>query len=411
MTDLTQTPTQPLTTYTPSARTTIRSELNLEKWITALFTTSKFPGKSREVWREIKRGEEVLRLGVIVGRRQHHRKVAELGVLTVPELRVFYALIKVWEDFGKPNAEVSLLFPNFADLVEKKRGGMQYDQILKSLENLNTVPIQWIQSFYQKESATWHTIRDRFMILPSYATYEVDIRGKVSAKAFRFKFHDRIIRNLLANHTKPKNLEAILAFTHELSVLVYSWLDLVMSKRTRLTISTEKLFASQLHLAAVNYHYRAGRKRALEPVVEELQGRSISTGVLTTVRLEPAKEKRDWLLVVQKRPFIKRLKPTANLDEIALELAKAVGDTEWIVKESRRVEQIASKNRGFWFHLAMRAVGSERVRELIREAQADTRMERHAGQIQGTDAQFFVYWLQELARMRGIDLGLKSKEE
>lgn len=69
----------------------IRSELNVEKWA-ILFATSKFRGKSREVYRHVREA----RVGVIVGKQKDDQgNVIEVGILRVPDLKVFYGLIKV----------------------------------------------------------------------------------------------------------------------------------------------------------------------------------------------------------------------------------------------------------------------------------------------------------------------------
>src|SRR5260370_11520869 len=120
----------------------IRSELNIEKW-PAIWQPSKSKNKPalRTMQRELT-GDDGSRIvsRVEVGYTQ-------LGTLTTEEQKLLYVLIKLWEDAGKPDAQVFFSTRSLARMLKKKGWGTNViHAITKSLRKLRTIPIEWVNS-------------------------------------------------------------------------------------------------------------------------------------------------------------------------------------------------------------------------------------------------------------------------
>jgi hypothetical protein len=169
----------------------VRSELNIERW-SSMFATSQYKGRSREVYRQIAEGKTI---GVVVGKQRDDRgRLLEVGVLRVPALKVFYALIRLWELAGRPDNAVNCTLPQLRRVLGKALGGQTYEYLRTMLESLHHIPIKWIGSFYQKDIDKLETIEDGFHILSTLKFYEVHVGKELRAAAVSFKFHDRILR-------------------------------------------------------------------------------------------------------------------------------------------------------------------------------------------------------------------------
>src|ERR1700693_1387219 len=140
----------------------IRAELNIEKW-PAIWQPAKSKNKPalRTMEREVTRedGSRVVSR-VEVGYTQ-------LGTLTTEEQKLLYVLIKFWEDAGKPDVQVFFSTRGLARMLKKNGWGTNVIQsITKSLRKLRTIPIEWINSYFDRtESGAVVVDRRPFSIL------------------------------------------------------------------------------------------------------------------------------------------------------------------------------------------------------------------------------------------------------
>ena len=75
----------------------IRSELNVEKW--PLFTTSTYKGNSKTIVRKVMLPDgSVDERKVVIGKIND----AEVGVFRIFDFKGFCALVKLWEEQGRP---------------------------------------------------------------------------------------------------------------------------------------------------------------------------------------------------------------------------------------------------------------------------------------------------------------------
>ena len=114
-----------------------------------------------------------------------------------------------------------------------------------------------------------------------------------------FRFHPEILRLLLKNHTKPLFLDTVMGIRGEIALLLYGYLDLILSDKTHFERNLAGLF-EELGLVGSSYRARAHRRLRLKPALEELEGKPLTTGILKTLRIESNADDKDDKLVVDK---------------------------------------------------------------------------------------------------------------
>jgi len=370
----------------------VRAELNIERW-SPMFATSQYKGRSREIYRQLGDGKLV---GVIVGKHLDHRgNLVEVGVLTVPALKVFYGLVKLWEVAGKPKDEpVSCTMPQLCEVLSKDIGGKEYEYLRVMLESLKHIPIRWIGSFYQKDIDRLETILDDFHILTTLQFYEERLGDRLITVAFRYKFHERILCNLLNNYTKPLNLDVIINLKKELAVLLYCHIDLIMADKDRYERRTKELF-EDLAIEGEKYQYPSARRQNLEPALKELVGVRLSTGILKQAFLQKTRNGKDLKAVFRKEPFPP---PAAIYAEVRV-----------LVEDILAVTQ-DEHSRPFYIKLAKLAADRPRLQDLIYRCLSEVKYEAHEGLIRTTKGAVFTDKIKRYCRERGIDLGLKGSQ-
>jgi hypothetical protein len=366
----------------------IRSELNLEKWA-ILFATSKLKARSREVFRTVPTG----RVGVVIGKQRDDRgNVIEVGILRVSDLKVFYGLIRLWELAGKPPDEpVCAGFRELSRILKRQWGGEEYLQLRLALERLRRIPIDWIGSFYQRETDTYEEYVSQTNILSVLELYKRERAADLQA-GFAFKFHDRLLSNLLNNHTKPLNLDVILSFKKELSILLYCHIDLVLADKERYERRTKELF-EDLAIEGVKYKYPSARKQNLEPVLRELEGARLSTGILEEARLERTAERDDYKAIFVKRPFKPALpstKPSSEVQSLVSYMLEVLEDKQ---------------SEAFYYKVAMNCPS-----ELIYKCLSEVKDEWLQGRVRRSKGALFTDKIKRYCLEKGIDLGLRHAE-
>lgn len=280
-------------TLIPEEKKVIRQELNIEKW--PLFAPSTYRKKSREITREIllENGNRAARK-VTIGKTQQ----GEMGILRIVDYKIFCGLVGIWEEAGKPKeGKTNFSLHNLAKMLKLQWGRSTYRHIYKALERLKVVPIIWEDSFYQKESDTTERMVRYFNILDDLVIFERRAGDQMYLAFSAFKLNNRIISNLLNNHSKPLYLDEIVKLKKEISVLLYRYIDLVMADKTHFERRTQELF-SDLELS--EYKYPSKRKQLLTPALKELEGSELSTGMISRADLEKTTDGKDWKVVFRK---------------------------------------------------------------------------------------------------------------
>jgi len=125
----------------------------------------------------------------------------------------------------------------------------------------------------------------------------------------RFQFDRHILENLTNNYSHPLRLDVIKSFTKhkDLAILLYTYIDRNLAFKDNYEVGLEKLF-DHLDLSQRHIKYPSGRKRVIDPVLEQIRGKPLSTGVLSHVQVLKTTDGKDYKLVCRKKSFTKRLK-------------------------------------------------------------------------------------------------------
>jgi hypothetical protein len=277
----------------PQSLERIRPELNLEKWAIWQPAKSKLAAKARVLKREIQL-EDGSRVTAKVEIAPTTR-----GDLTTEDAKMLYVLIKHWEDRGRTDTFTPVSLKRLAKLLKKQWGTNVITAITESLIRLRITPFIWENSYYDKSSGEVVESIEAFNILSDLKIIKRKQDGHVTREGGYFKFNDFILRNLLANHTKPLLLDVVLGFKSEIAQMLYVHLDLILADKTFYERRSKELF-EDLGLEGTAYRYRSNRKQILERAFKELQGVQMTTGRIADIHLEQTKDDDDYKMIVRK---------------------------------------------------------------------------------------------------------------
>jgi hypothetical protein len=306
---------------------TVGSELNLEQ--NSIFAVSNYPGKSREtVIRKRLSTGEVIERKIIVGKTVDG---IETGVLTTNHFKIYLALIKFWEEAGRPiDNPIRLTTLKILKEVGLSDTGPNYETVKRILRHLVQIPITFENCFFipgnGSEQGRYGTLED-FHILSSLYIYERKRVGQKARGYGEFQFSNPILRNLINNYSHPLRLDVIREFKKhkDLSILLYTYIDRNIAFKDSYEIGLEKLF-EHLDLSQRHVKYPSGRKRVLEPVLEQLIGKKLSTGILSHADIQKTVDGQDYKLVCRKKPFPKKLRD--NPEQLTLPIGTELDELE-----------------------------------------------------------------------------------
>jgi hypothetical protein len=273
----------------------IAPELNLEKWSIwqpAHSTIKETRTLKRTITRE---NGESLTSQVVIG------YVDKIGTITTEDKKTYYALIKYWEDAGRIDRPTFFSLKRLAKILRKKWGSNVIDALTQSLTRLRATPLIWTNSYYDSTAGKTREVIDTFNILADLKIIRTREHGHITKEAGYFRFNDQILRNLLADHTKPLLLETILSFKSEVALILYTYLDLILADKTKYERRTKELF-EDLGLEGKAYQNAANRKQKLKSALNELEGTPLTTGRIASATLERTKDGKDYKIVICKGP-------------------------------------------------------------------------------------------------------------
>jgi hypothetical protein len=272
----------------------IRPELTIEKW-PAIWR----PAKSQNA-PEVRTFERsvTLRDGTS-GTAKVEVGFTHLGNLTTEDQKTYYALIKQWESKGRSSEFTYFSTRKLARLLKKQWGTNVIESTTESLRRLRTTPFAWTNSY--RDSATREEIEvlDTFTILSDLKIIRRKSDGHITREAGYFRFHDMMLKNLIANHTKPLRFDVILGFKSEIAQLLYSHVDLVLARNDHYERRSKELF-DDLGLRGTSYRNASDRRRKLNRALVELRGAPLSTGILRSAGIERTKDRKDYKVVFRK---------------------------------------------------------------------------------------------------------------
>lgn len=216
-----------------------------------------------------------------------------LGTLNTFDERVFYCLVEFWQEQARP-IKVSFSEREIARRLKVQWGRQSAKAIDDSLNRLRTVPIQWRGSFFNAGLEQYTEIKNPFTIL-SHLLVESTKNRAFKAQIAEFSFDERIVANLIANHSRPVRLDVILDFRSPLAQSIYTLLERKMYKTPSYHRATRDLFYKDLGILANRYERKAIRHQELRGIRDHLLNLPTSYGEVYN-RFE-IDETRDVLIV------------------------------------------------------------------------------------------------------------------
>lgn len=289
----------------------IRPDLNIEKW--PIFA----PAHSRT-----KKARTITRIttlpnGAVRTSRVSIDSTERLGTLTTEEKKTLYVLLKLWEKAGRPTGFVPFSLREIARERGRAWGTPALKRTLLELRKLAGIPIEWEDAFFSSETKEVIEFLESFHFL---SNLKIALKRKGDTVANRavgyFQFNQLILDNLLSNYTKPLLLDVLLSFKSEISFLIYGHIDLMLARRDHYERNSHELFFDDLVLEGKVYNNLSERKRTLQRAIKELHGVQLSTGYISSIKLERTKDNHDYKLVVDKDQQQQlALMPDADTDE------------------------------------------------------------------------------------------------
>lgn len=274
------------------AVTVVRPELNLEKWPIWMPAQSRSKPKLKVLERK-----RTLEDGSFAVTKVEINPSLKYGNLTTEDQKVWYGLLQLWEQAGKPQKLVFSL-SQLAKMLGKTWSLNTFESLKKSLLRLRISTFSWENSYYDSKSGQTLEVLDLFNILADLHLAKVKDDHKINNEQCYCQFSDYLYENLLNNYTKPVFFSTMLKIKSGVAQLIYKYLELVMQDKIYYERKSENLF-NDLGLEGEEYKFASARKRILLTAIEELKEIPFPGGTLE-VGIEETTDKSDWKLTVKK---------------------------------------------------------------------------------------------------------------
>ncbi len=321
-----------------SAKEIVRPEYNIGKYAGIIFSSpyaKNLKEKREEKW-QIKDpdSDDVINASLTI--------TPSLGFKTptTTTLRVYLALLQVWENTGKPvDGIVRFSARQLAETIGWRWAGKKTaDTISYHITILKRTSIAFVYSFSSeraKEKGVPETVHD--VSLLSSTTYQkrADIRKKELYQAVHeVELSPRLVRNILDGFVRPLNYYALRKIPNDSAANLYTRIDLYLSsqnkKNPKWECRSEKLFREYLGLHGKRYEQRRLRFARLKTLVAQLNGAELINGKLD-LSIEKTSDDVDYKIVARKIPRISppmlRMKPIVSEEEatyIAAEIIERI---------------------------------------------------------------------------------------
>lgn len=380
----------PLDLFEPSRE--VRPEYNIGKFAGVIFT-SPYAKNVREArthsW-TVTNGDQKLDASLTI------TPLVGLKTPTTTTLRVYLALIQVWEHMGRPeDGIVQFSARQLAAVIGWKWAGKDTaERIYDHLKVLSGTSLSWVLAYTRKDKKI-DEIYDDMSILASasYRKRNQLFEPEKFSTVQRIRFNPDLVENMLAGHVRPLNYEAFRQIGNDTNANLYTRLDIFLATNPKYERRAFELLTEDLGLTGARYKSRRARKAKLKEFEKELDGVALLKGQLKLAVQETA-DKQDWKLVAWKveraLPKRKYVKPTNDA-----EFAEYLADE--IIDEIRSQPQAGTPRRGYIVFLC-KLYEERLVREALSIAKADYR-----GNVKTTLVAVFVSELKRAVKAQGLE--------
>lgn len=254
---------------------------------------------------------------------------------TTTSLRVFLALLQIWEHIGFPeDGIVRFSARQICDVIGWSWAGTDTaNRIYEHLKILSGTSISWVLAYQSKDGELNKLYTD--MSILSSASYRQ--RGSLfEPEKFsivqKIRLNPDLVDNMLAGHVRPMNYEAFKKIGNDTTAILYTCLDLYLHKKPKWERRSKALLSDDLGLAGKRYEKRFNRHAKLKEFVRELDGIELFSGTLR-LAIEQTADEQDWKLVArkeksalpkQKRTVLKSVASDEEAELIADELIEMI---------------------------------------------------------------------------------------
>lgn len=286
-----------------AVRKIIRPEVNIEKHADFIFA----PSHSKRIREPRKR--------IWVTNLEDGTKVSSYLLIepiyggktpTTRTRKVYLALQKLWEEHKRDDDTVVFSARELAENLGIQWAGKKTaKELLEELQALRATMFTWKHSFLDADGHKVNLL-DHVNILDRLTYVSIEDRQKPSDQFLArhvVKFSEPILANLKANRTKPTNIDVVLSLKGELASVLYARLDILLAGRDRYERTSKGVFEDLQLAGEPEYRYPAGRKRKLDRIVAELNGKQISTGILKLF-ITKTNDDSDWKLIATKETLV-----------------------------------------------------------------------------------------------------------
>jgi len=304
----------------------VRSDVNLEKW--SIFTTKGHRGP-RTLTRQktLDDGTNLVQTVTISGKEGQQ-------TLTTEDGKFFYLLLYMWEQQGQnPDGIIrSSVYRLLNSLVADKkdsvgakvrRGNWSKSWLQKKIDKLVDINLDYRWAYKNRDDTL--RAREKFTLISRYEIFERKTPKPQSQPPFDFSsftIHPTIIKSIQQKNIKPLRFDVLRMLKKEISLILYRFLDLMLSDKMQYERDVAEL-AEELDFGA------SRSDNLLQQIREscrELEGKDITTGCLAYCRIEPRASGRGWKLVARKGKQSERLDTVDRTDP---EETSAFKKLEW----------------------------------------------------------------------------------
>lgn len=274
----------------------VRNDANIERY-PAIWRTPQQP-KSELKGRTISRFTPLKDNSTILSQIRISPNV-DYGNLTTEDQKVFYGLIRLWDEAGRPS-ELVFSLRQLARALNVSWNDELGESLKRSLWRLRSTMFAWLNAYCDGETKEYYKEIKSFTILAELEIAEKGKNGHTTTQSCKAKFYPLIEKSLRNNYVQPAFYNVLINFKSSVAQLLYQYLELKMYKHTNFERNSEALFLD-LGIEGKVYKYKSSRERILRRAITEVDKLPIPNGVLY-LSLELTRDKTDWKIIVKKSP-------------------------------------------------------------------------------------------------------------
>jgi len=203
------------------SRELVRNDMNLKKW--AIFAPRKHT-KERTLTRITTAGTQQVKVGVMVRDEKAH-------TLTAADGKAWYALLKRWEDTGRPtDRPINFTLRSLCRELNLHYNSNRVKELKERMLNLHGVQIRFVESYKIPDGED--TITTAFTLLSNLSFFERRKKPDGTIEKYfgfsEFTIHKTIMDTILKKGMKPVRLDVIRTLKNDCAFILYRYLDLIL---------------------------------------------------------------------------------------------------------------------------------------------------------------------------------------